>query len=314
MPGREWKIKKLKQTAAKGPTIDKDRASGPKTIKPRVSDKGGDGEKQSPEVAPKATVTTVDTNGLLDARIVPALGSADEKPAAVELDKLFRSTAGDVPNNVPSDASCKCALPSGDAWNPPWRPKEDLHLGDGLIFVGAKSFDIPGLDAASLEASSEDAKLMIGYLVDYFCSQPGLDRTAEEIVRRFSALQHAYTTHVPSFDRFKIDAKAAADATSDAMWGCTACTLYNEMTAKKCKLCKTLRFPRKKKSKLKPGTKIKFHKRTVYKDENGLGVEYARIQSYSMINDAYTLQTLDGKALGVSDNNQEMTWWEVIEE
>lgn len=195
-------------------------------MKPRVSDKGGDGAKQSPEVAPEATVTIVDTNGLLDARIVPASGSADEEPAAVELSTLFRSTAVDMPNNV--------SLPV----------------------------------AASSDATSD----------------------------------------------------ASSDATSDATevpttWRCTACTLDNEMTAKRCKVCWTLRFPHKKKSMpLEVGTKIKFLKLNVYKDKHGLGVEYARIKFYSVINDAYKLQTLDGERLGDSDDNKRMSWWEVIEE
>ena len=109
-------------------------------------------------------------------------------------------------------ASSKGVLPSGDGWEPAWRPREDMHLGDGLIYAGAKSFEIPGLNASSFESSSEDARRIIEEIVDYFCTQDGLDRSADEIIGRFFALQAVYSTSVQSFNRFKIDAKGAADA------------------------------------------------------------------------------------------------------
>ena len=77
------------------------------------------------------------------------------------------ATAANVASLVHGSRTTRPSLlPGGSAFVPPWRPREDVVLGDGMIMSGLKSFDIDGLHR-NMASSDEDARDAIETILEH---------------------------------------------------------------------------------------------------------------------------------------------------
>ena len=104
------------------------------------------------------------------------------------------------------------ALPDGSTFDPPWRAREDMYLGDGMVLESLNSFDIPGLGANASVSSAEALEKVEGILSYLEKAREITHRSRDDIIRRFHKLSESYGPAPDAFKKFKRDAKAATEA------------------------------------------------------------------------------------------------------
>ena len=107
------------------------------------------------------------------------------------------------------------ALPDGSSFSPPWRPREDMYLGEGMLLQGLTSFDCPGL-GQSMASSSEEARDAIEEVALYLEKARESRRSADELIMRFLALRDVYGPATKDFHHFQRHAKAATLANAES--------------------------------------------------------------------------------------------------
>ena len=108
-------------------------------------------------------------------------------------------------------------MPDGGAFEPPWRPSEDLKLAEAMRLnqerdagFGA-SFALPGLGASlsRRQPDGDDAAEYVDQLLAYMNGANRPSRSPKAVLQRLSQLRDAYHTSEADFLRFEREARKA---------------------------------------------------------------------------------------------------------